>query len=138
MENINFSLFEEREEGVEYLELHSSMIKEKGLQKENKSLEQLFGRANEILTLGIKRIIVPENVRGPIVTLTEKTFLDFIFKNHAEIRPYLGPEHLVFFNAQLRSDFKTTATATVKAFVDFGTREQKEFSEEGSWRHERV
>ena len=138
MKNINFALFEEREEGVEYLELHSSMVKEKGLQKENKSLEQLFGRANEILILGIKRIIVPENVRGPIVTLTEKTFLNFIFKNHAEIRPYLGPEHLVFFDAQLRSDFETTATATVKAFIDFGTKEQKEFSEEGSWRHERV
>ena len=138
MKNINFALFEEREEGVEYLELHSSTIKEKGLQKENKSLEQLFGRTNEILILGIKRIIVPENVRSPIVTLTEKTFLNFIFKNHAEIRPYLGPEHLVFFDAQLRSDFKTTATATVKAFIDFGTKEQKEFSEEGTWKYERV
>ena len=138
MKNINFALFEEREKGVEYLELHSSTVKEKDLQKEDKSLEELFGNVNKILILGIKRIIVPENVRGPIVTLTEKTFLDFIFKNHAEIRPYLGPEHLVFFDAQLRSDFKTTATATVKAFVDFGTREQKEFSEEGSWRHERV
>lgn len=136
MKNINFALFEEREKGVEYLELHSSTVKEKGLQKENKSLEQLFGRANEILILGIERIIVPGNVRGPIVTLTEKTFLNFIFKNHAEIRPYLGPEHLVFFDAQLRSDFKTTATATVKAFIDFGTKEQKEFSEEGSWKYE--
>lgn len=136
MSKVNFSIFEDTVNDTNFLDFHSARTIDKNSKVLAEDFEKLFSQVNDVLIVGIRRMIVPENIRGPIVNFANETFLKFIFNHNAEIRKYLNENHSVFFVVQLFTDFKTEAKSSIYAFVDFGTEDQRRFFEESVWKNE--